>query len=34
MVDDVAIKNNRIALLNTMNLLFLRAADLSRLHQS
>ena len=34
MVDDEAIKNNRIALLNTMNQLFLRAADLSRLHQS
>ncbi len=33
MVDDEAIKNNRIALLNTMNQLFLRAADLSRLHQ-
>jgi len=34
MADDEAIKNNRIALLNTMNKLFLRAADLSRLHQS
>jgi len=34
MVDDEAIKNNRIALLNTMNQLFLRAADLSRLHQA
>ncbi len=34
MTDDEAIKNNRIALLNTMNQLFLRAADLSRLHQS
>jgi glycyl-tRNA synthetase beta chain len=34
MVDDEAVKNNRIALLNTMNQLFLRAADLSRLHQS
>ena len=34
MADDEAIKNNRIALLNTMNQLFLRAADLSRLHQS
>ncbi len=33
MVDDEAVKNNRIALLNTMNQLFLRAADLSRLHQ-
>ena len=34
MADDDAVKNNRIALLNTMNQLFLRAADLSRLHQS
>ncbi|MBT8134324.1 MAG: glycine--tRNA ligase subunit beta, partial [Gammaproteobacteria bacterium] len=34
MADDDAIKNNRIALLNSMNQLFLRAADLSRLHQS
>ncbi len=34
MADDEEIKNNRIALLNTMNQLFLRAADLSRLHQS
>lgn len=34
MTDDEAIKNNRIALLNTMNQLFLRAADLSRLHQA
>ncbi len=34
MTDDEAIKNNRIALLSTMNQLFLRAADLSRLHQS
>jgi glycyl-tRNA synthetase beta chain len=33
MADDEAIKNNRIALLNTMNQLFMRAADLSRLHQ-
>ncbi len=33
MADDEAIKNNRIALLNTMNQLFLRTADLSRLHQ-
>jgi len=33
MADDEAIKNNRIALLSTMNQLFLRAADLSRLHQ-
>lgn len=34
MADDEAVKNNRIALLNVMNQLFLRAADLSRLHQS
>ena len=34
MTDDEVIKNNRIALLNTMNQLFLRAADLSRLHQT
>jgi glycyl-tRNA synthetase beta chain len=34
MADDEAVKNNRIALLNTMNQLFLRAADMSRLHQS
>ena len=34
MADDEAVKNNRIALLNTMNQLFLRAADLSRLHQA
>jgi len=34
MAEDEAVKNNRIALLNTMNQLFLRAADLSRLHQS
>lgn len=34
MADDEAIKNNRIALLNIMNQLFLRVADLSRLHQS
>ncbi len=34
MADDDAIKNNRIALLNIMHALFLRAADLSRLHQS
>jgi len=33
MADDEAIKNNRIALLSAMNQLFLRAADLSRLHQ-
>jgi len=34
MAEDEAIKNNRIALLNSMNQLFLRAADLSRLHQA
>ena len=34
MADDEAVKNNRIALLSSMNQLFLRAADLSRLHQS
>jgi len=34
MADDEAVKNNRIALLNIMNQLFLRAADLSRLHQA
>jgi len=34
MADDEALKNNRIALLSTMNQLFMRAADLSRLHQS
>jgi len=34
MADDEAVKNNRIALLSSMNRLFLRAADLSRLHQS
>lgn len=34
MADDEAIKNNRIALLNTMSQLFLRVADLSRLQQS
>ena len=33
MADDESIKNNRIALLSAMNQLFLRAADLSRLHQ-
>ncbi|RKZ59250.1 MAG: glycine--tRNA ligase subunit beta, partial [Gammaproteobacteria bacterium] len=31
MADDDAVKNNRIALLSTMNQLFLRVADLSRL---
>lgn len=34
MADDEAIKNNRIALLSVMNQLFLRAADLSRLHHA
>ena len=34
MAEDEAVKNNRIALLSTMNKLFLRAADLSRLHQA
>ena len=33
MADDENIKNNRIALLSQMSALFLRAADLSRLHQ-
>jgi glycyl-tRNA synthetase beta chain len=33
MTDDDEVKNNRIALLNSMHQLFLRAADLSRLHQ-
>ena len=33
MADDEAIKNNRIALLAQMHSLFMRAADLSRLHQ-
>jgi len=33
MADDEAIKNNRISLLAQMNALFMRAADLSRLHQ-
>ncbi|MES0327906.1 MAG: glycine--tRNA ligase subunit beta [Gammaproteobacteria bacterium] len=33
MADDEAIKNNRIALLAQMSALFMRAADLSRLHQ-
>jgi len=33
MADDENIRNNRIALLNQMSSLFLRAADLSRLHQ-
>ena len=34
MVDDEAVKNNRIALLIIMNQLFMKAADLSRLHQA
>jgi glycyl-tRNA synthetase beta chain len=34
MAEDDDVKNNRIALLHTMNQLFMRAADLSRLHQS
>jgi glycyl-tRNA synthetase beta chain len=34
MADDEAVKNNRIALLSHMSQLFMRAADLSRLHQS
>jgi glycyl-tRNA synthetase beta chain len=33
MADDEAIRNNRIALLAQMNAMFMRAADLSRLHQ-
>jgi glycyl-tRNA synthetase beta chain len=33
MVDDEKIRNNRLALLSQMSSLFLRAADLSRLHQ-
>ena len=33
MADDEAVKNNRIALLAQMSALFMRAADLSRLHQ-
>ena len=34
MTDNVDVRNNRIALLNKMNTLFMRAADLSRLHQA
>jgi glycyl-tRNA synthetase beta chain len=34
MAEDDAVRNNRIALLSSMNQLFLRAADLSRLHQA
>ena len=33
MADDEAVKNNRISLLAQMSALFMRAADLSRLHQ-
>jgi len=34
MTDNMDIRNNRIALLSKMNTLFMRAADLSRLHQA
>ena len=34
MTDNMDIRNNRIALLNKMSALFMRAADLSRLHQA
>jgi len=34
MTDNIDVRNNRIALLSKMNALFMRAADLSRLHQS
>ncbi len=34
MADDEAIKNNRLALLAMMQRLFMRIADLSRLHQA
>jgi glycyl-tRNA synthetase beta chain len=34
MTDNIDVRNNRIALLNKMSTLFMRAADLSRLHQS
>jgi glycyl-tRNA synthetase beta chain len=34
MTDNVNVRNNRIALLSKMNTLFMRAADLSRLHQA
>jgi glycyl-tRNA synthetase beta chain len=34
MTDNVDVRNNRIALLDKMSTLFMRAADLSRLHQS
>ena len=33
MTDNMDVRNNRIALLDKMNSLFMRAADLSRLHQ-
>jgi len=33
MTDNMDVRNNRIALLNKMSSLFMRAADLSRLHQ-
>lgn len=33
MTDNMDVRNNRIALLNKMSTLFMRAADLSRLHQ-
>jgi glycyl-tRNA synthetase beta chain len=34
MTDNMDVRNNRIALLNKMDTLFMRAADLSRLHQA
>lgn len=34
MTDNIDVRKNRIALLNKMSTLFMRAADLSRLHQS
>ena len=34
MTDNIDVRNNRIALLDKMSTLFMRAADLSRLHQS
>ncbi len=34
MTDNAEVRNNRIALLNKMSTLFMRAADLSRLHQT
>ena len=34
MTDNLPVRNNRIALLSSMNALFMRAADLSRLHQA